>query len=49
MIYQQICKNRKSLFADDTNILCGGKDMETNIKDSITDAISWFNEKQPLR
>ena len=34
------------LFADDTNILCGGKDIETNIKDSITEALSWFNENK---
>ena len=46
---QQVCKNRKSLFADDTNIHCGGKDIETNIKDNITDAISRFNENQTLR
>ena len=35
-----------TLFADDTNILCGGKDIKTNFKDSIAEAISWFNKNQ---
>ena len=39
-------KSEITLFADDANILCGGKDIETNNKDSITEAISWFNENK---
>ena len=39
-------KSEITLFADDTNILCGGKDIEKNIKDSITEAILWFNENK---
>ena len=38
-------KSEITLFADDTNILCGGKDIEKNIKDIITETILWFNEK----
>ena len=34
------------MFADDTNIRCGGKDIERNLKDSITEAILWFNENK---
>ena len=32
-------KSEITLFADDTNILCGGKGIEKNIKDSNTDSI----------
>ena len=39
-------KSEITLFADDTNKLCGGKDIKTNINDSITEAISWFNENK---
>ena len=39
-------KSEITLFADDTNILCGGKDIEKNLKDSITEAILWFNENK---
>ena len=39
-------KSEITLFADDTNILCGGKHIEKNIKDSITEAILWFNENK---
>ena len=39
-------KSEITLFADDTNIFCGGKDIEKNLKDSITEAILWFNENK---
>ena len=39
-------KSEITLFADDINILCGGKDIEKNFKDIITEAILWFNEKE---
>ena len=39
-------KSEITLFADNTNILCGGKNIETNIKDSITEAISCFNKNK---
>ena len=39
-------KSEITLFADDTNILFGGKDIETNIKDCFTEAISWFNKNK---
>ena len=39
-------KSEITLFADDTNVLCGGKDIEKKITDSITEAILWFNEKK---
>ena len=39
-------KSEITLFADDTNILCGGKDIERDLKDSITEAILWFNENK---
>ena len=39
-------KSEITLFADDTNIICGGKDIETSIKFSIKEAISWFNENK---
>ena len=35
-----------TLFADDTKILCGGKDIEKNLKDSIREVILWFNENK---
>ena len=35
-----------TLFSGDTNILFGGKDIEKNNKDSITEAILWFNENK---
>ena len=38
-------KSEITLFADDTNILCGGKDIEKNIKESITEVMLWFIEK----
>ena len=36
-------KSEITLFADDT---CVGKDIERNLKDSITEAILWFNENK---
>ena len=39
-------KSEITLFADDTNILCRGKDIEKNIKDSITEEISCCNENK---
>ena len=34
------------MFADNTDILCGGKDIAKNTKDSITEAVFWFNENK---
>ena len=42
-------KSEITLFAEDTNIVCKREDVEFNIKISITEAISWFNEKKTLR
>ena len=35
-----------TLFSVDTNILFGGKDIEKSNKDSITEALLWFNENK---